>query len=90
MLLDEVVASLAPPRGGRVIDATVNGGGHARALLDRLGPEGRLLGLDRDPDVLAALERTAAEDLARGRLRVIATSFDRIAEVRPLVVRRLG
>jgi len=81
VMVDEVVTLLAPPLGGRVIDATVNGGGHARALLERLGPEGRLLGLDRDPSVLAELRRTAAEEVNRGRLLLVTASFARIAEV---------
>ncbi len=81
VLLDEVIALLAPPPGGRVIDATVNGGGHARALLETIGPDGRLLGLDRDPAVLAELQRAAAEEIRVGRLRLVATSFVRIAEV---------
>jgi len=51
---------LRPERGGFFVDATVGAGGHAEALLER-GPRVRLLGLDRDPDALAA----AGERLAR-------------------------
>jgi 16S rRNA (cytosine1402-N4)-methyltransferase len=56
VLLDEVLAWLDPQPGQVVVDGTVGGGGHARALAERSGPSGRLIGLDRDP---AALEAAA-------------------------------
>ena len=40
------------------VDGTAGGGGHAVALARRLGPEGRLIGLDRDPEMLALAEST--------------------------------
>jgi 16S rRNA (cytosine1402-N4)-methyltransferase len=56
----EVVAWLVPaPREGAVlVDGTVGAGGHAAALAAGLGPGGRLIGLDRDPEMLALAERT--------------------------------
>lgn len=59
VLLDEVVAHLAPVSPVRIIDGTVGYGGHAGALLDRW-PESELLGIDRDEDAL----RSAAAVLA--------------------------
>ena len=53
VLLDEVVALLAPERGGLFVDATLGAGGHAEALLSR-GARVRLIGIDRDPSALAA------------------------------------
>jgi 16S rRNA (cytosine1402-N4)-methyltransferase len=51
---------LAPPAGGVIVDATVGAGGHAADLLAALGPKGRLIGIDQDPDALAlAGERLA-------------------------------
>lgn len=55
VLLAEVVELLDLKRGGSYIDATLGGGGHATAILNGIGPEGRLLGIDRDVE---ALERT--------------------------------
>ena len=56
VLLDEAVAALAVRPDGVYVDGTFGRGGHARALLARLSPAGRLVAVDRDP---------AAEDAAR-------------------------
>ncbi|MCC6472982.1 MAG: 16S rRNA (cytosine(1402)-N(4))-methyltransferase, partial [Burkholderiales bacterium] len=39
---------------GTFVDATFGRGGHARRILERLGPRGRLVALDRDPEAIAA------------------------------------
>jgi len=52
VLLDEVIASLQPRRGGYFIDCTVGLGGHAEAVLERISPSGKLLGIDADPEAI--------------------------------------
>ncbi len=52
VLYEEVMAMLAPRSGGTYVDGTVNGGGHAVGLLQRSGPDGRLLALDVDQQAL--------------------------------------
>lgn len=60
VLLDEVVEWLAPREGSILVDGTVGAGGHAAALAARVGTTGRLIGLDRDPEMLElARDRTA-------------------------------
>jgi len=52
VLLDEVIVGLQPRRGGYFIDCTVGLGGHAAALLERISPSGKLLGIDADPEAI--------------------------------------
>src|SRR5262245_28312270 len=54
VLLDEVLTWLDPKPGGRYCDATLGAGGHSFAVLERSAPDGRVIGLDRDPDAIAA------------------------------------
>lgn len=49
IMLDEVVGCLRPGAGDVAVDCTLGGGGHARAILERIQPGGRLIGLDVDP-----------------------------------------
>jgi 16S rRNA (cytosine1402-N4)-methyltransferase len=53
VLYDEVLAGLHPQPGGRYIDATLGTGGHAAGILRASAPDGRLLGLDADPEASA-------------------------------------
>ena len=63
IMVDEVLEALAPKAGELAVDCTLGFGGHARAILDRLQPGGRLIGLDVDP---IELPRTEARLRAAG------------------------
>ena len=58
VLLDEVIHALALKPGGKYIDGTLGAGGHAEALLNATAPNGKLLGLDGDPDALQIARET--------------------------------
>jgi 16S rRNA (cytosine1402-N4)-methyltransferase len=66
VLLEEVLGSLQPAPGQVVVDCTVGWGGHALALLGQLGPTGKLIGIDLDPENLPR---------ARERLQQIGFPF---------------
>ncbi len=60
VLAAEAVAQLVSDPDGIYVDATFGRGGHARRILDRLSPRGRLLALDRDPEAAACAAALAA------------------------------
>jgi 16S rRNA (cytosine1402-N4)-methyltransferase len=74
VLLAEALDGLAPLPGGLYLDATFGAGGHSRGLLARLGPGGRVLALDRDPN--ASL--LPGDD---PRLALVAANFADLATV---------
>lgn len=61
ILVDAVLAALDPRPGDIVCDGTLGAGGHARAILARILPGGRLVGLDRDADALARTRERLAD-----------------------------
>lgn len=62
VMRDEAVAGLAVRPHGRYLDGTFGRGGHARAILERLDDDGRLLLMDRDPQAIAEAQRAFAAD----------------------------
>jgi 16S rRNA (cytosine1402-N4)-methyltransferase len=78
VMLREAVEGLAPEPGGYIVDCTFGRGGHSRAILERLGSEGRLLALDKDPDAIASPEAMALR--ADPRFALEHGSFTRLQE----------
>ena len=77
VLLGEVIESLMPSRGKVFVDGTLGGGGHTRALAEKVGPDGLVIGLDRDPEPVERAIRTM-ENLP---VRVFQANFCDIPEV---------
>jgi len=73
VLCREVVTGLQVRPGGRYIDATVGAGGHAAGILDTSTPNGRLLGLDADPEAVTFARRALQQ--FRDRALVVAGNF---------------
>jgi len=65
VLLHEVVEELAPQPDHVVLDATLGGAGHAKALAERLGTSGVFIGFDADADAIARAEKALADVHAR-------------------------
>jgi 16S rRNA (cytosine1402-N4)-methyltransferase len=66
VLLDDVLRILNPRPGQTVVDCTLGLGGHSAALLERIGPEGKLIAIDFDPANVA---------LARAKLQSVGGNF---------------
>lgn len=79
VLLTETIESLNIRPDGIYVDGTLGGGGHAYEVLKRLGPKGRLIGIDQDADAI----RAAGERLAPfgDRVTIVRSNYRNIGEV---------
>ncbi|QGM80403.1 16S rRNA (cytosine(1402)-N(4))-methyltransferase RsmH [Otariodibacter oris] len=76
VLLHEAVDGLAIKQDGIYIDGTFGRGGHSRLILSKLGPNGRLIAIDRDPRAI-----TEAEKIQDLRFKIIHREFSAIPEI---------
>lgn len=76
-MLAEIIEWLHPTEGGTYVDGTLGGGGHTRALAERVGSTGTVIALDRDPAAIAAAEQTL-----RGLpIKLVSANFANLPEV---------
>ena len=78
VLLSEVVDGLNLKSGSVVVDATVDGGGHAREILKKLGQEGKLIGLDWDSGMVEKLRKDLGGDV---RVKLFHSNFSELEKV---------
>ncbi|MCH8864417.1 MAG: 16S rRNA (cytosine(1402)-N(4))-methyltransferase, partial [Chloroflexi bacterium] len=69
VLLKETLETLTVQPGGRYVDCTLGGGGHARAILEHSSPGGQLLGIDADPAAIKTAQKNL-EDYPKSVLLV--------------------
>jgi 16S rRNA (cytosine1402-N4)-methyltransferase len=81
VLSHDVRTRLVTAADGRYVDATLGGGGHARALLDALGPDAQLLGVDRDPEAIDAARERLADEREAGRFRAVRGTFGDLRQI---------
>ena len=67
VLAEELIDLLAPKPGETFVDCTFGGGGHAQLIAERLGPEGELIAVDRDPASEERWRQFAADVPSRAR-----------------------
>ena len=82
VMVAEVLQYLAPAPGQVIVDGTAGAGGHTRALLPRVLPGGRIVALDRDPEMIARLEplvRGEPVTLVAADYRDLATILENLA-----------
>ncbi len=77
VLYTQVLEGLRVIENGRYLDGTFGRGGHARGVLTQLGPEGRLLVMDKDPEAIAVAERDFAPD---PRVSIFRGSFAQLLQ----------
>lgn len=68
VLLKEVIQYLQPQSNQNFIDCTINGGGHSFAILEKIAPAGKILGLDIDQSMIDALKKKIAGAFPQERL----------------------
>ena len=77
VLLDEVIKALKIQSSGIYVDGTFGRGGHANAILNRLGEQGRLFAMDKDPQAVAAAKEMFAQD---ARFSIEQGSFSQLKQ----------
>lgn len=81
ILTDAILDLLELSPGARCIDATIDGGGHTAALLARTAPNGEVLGIDRDAELLTAVRRRLEPAVEAGRLHLACGNFRELTRI---------
>jgi 16S rRNA (cytosine1402-N4)-methyltransferase len=79
VMVNEAVDYLNCSPGKTYVDGTLGGGGHAKAILETIGPDGFLLGIDRDPDSIAYIEKSPR--LFKPNVKIFYDNFTHLPQI---------
>jgi len=88
VMLNEVIAALRPQKGDIIVDCTLGGAGHSIHIGRMIGPDGMLIGIDRDPAALDSAAERISE--AECRLELVRGNFADLADIVADLERRDG
>jgi 16S rRNA (cytosine1402-N4)-methyltransferase len=81
VLQSEVIEYLDPKPNENFVDGTINGGGHARLILDKIRPRGRIIGIDLTPELIVRLKRDLITEGHSQRVVLINDNFARLEDI---------
>ncbi len=81
VLQKEVLQHLDPKPNENFIDCTINGGGHALAILERTEPEGKLLGIEWDEEIIRQFKLKVQSSKFKNRLILVNNNFTNLVEI---------
>jgi len=81
VLMQELEECICVKPGARVIDATLDGGGHTNMLLQKVGPSGCVLGIEQDPDMIRFIAARKRNDANLHKLIIADGNFRDIADI---------
>lgn len=81
VLLKEIIHFFNPRPNSNFIDCTLGGGGHSKAILEKIGPNGKLLGIDLDPKAIESFWQYADGEGLRKRVVLVNDNFIKLGDI---------
>lgn len=81
VLQKEVIQYLSPKPNENFIDCTIGGGGHTRAILEKNGPQGKVMGIDQDQEMIKNIESRFGNEELEKRLILVCDNFVNLGEI---------
>ncbi len=81
VLQKELIECLAPQKNENFVDATINGGGHARLILKKNAPKGMVLGIDWTPELIDRLGKEAIQEGFKDRIILACDNFIHLSDI---------